>query len=186
MTDLEKLIAEQIANLPKDKQLAFMLVLCERMIPAMDQFASETGHDGSIFRECMEKAWDHLEGNGGPPGWRKLAKQCLRYTPDTEDFDHPLTSEALDAALAIEAMMSLLADGDINHAIEACGLARDTAAFCAPENDGEDLLVQQELQQQMKDLQFLQSLPASISRDVIPLIKQHAAQTPALLPPKGD
>ena len=185
MTDLEESIARQIADLPRDKQLALMLVLCERMIPAMDQFVSETGHNGSIFRECLEKAWRHLAGKDGPFNWSNLAKQCLRSTPDTEDFDHPLTSEALDAALAVEAMVSFLADGDIDHVIEARDLARDTATFCAPDIDDEDLLVQQELQRQMKDLQFLQSLPRTISRRVIPRIKKHAVSMPALLPAKA-
>jgi uncharacterized protein YjaG (DUF416 family) len=185
MMDLEELVAEQVAGLPKEKKLAFMLVLCERLIPAMDQFARETGHDGAIFRECLDKAWCHLAGNGGAFNWSKLSQQCLRRVPDTEDIDHPLTSEALDAALAIEAMVSFLADGDIDHVIEARDLARDTATFCARNIDGEDVLMQQELQRQVKDLQFLQSLPATISLRVIPRIKKHAGSMPALLPAKA-
>jgi hypothetical protein len=46
-------------------------------------------------------------------------------SPDTEEFDRPLTSAALNAALSVGAMMNFLADFDINHVVEVADWARD-------------------------------------------------------------
>ena len=190
-------LKQSLGSLSKDKQLAFVLLLCERMIPALSRFSSETSFNDTICQECLESAWRHLGGNTSLPNYGELAEGCLDDAPDTEEFDHPLTSAALNAVLSVGAAMSFLANHDVDHVVEAAGLARDTVALYAqsieatpPRSLGlkeimEHPLVQQELRRQAEDLEFLESLPTDIPQEMIPLIKEHAGQAPALLPPEN-
>ena len=196
MTDLdESRLKRMIGHFAKGKQLAFVLLLCERMAPALNKFSKETGFDSSIYRGYLGDAWNYLDQRGSSSNYGEMAEQCLEHAPDTEEFNHPLTSAALNAALSIAATMGFLADDDVNHIVEAAGLARDTAALYAQDIEttpprsldyGEIIkhrFVQRELRQQVEDLEFLEALPADISQQVVPLIKRRAAGTPALLPP---
>jgi uncharacterized protein YjaG (DUF416 family) len=185
----------KVGHLSKEKQLAFALLLCERMVPALNRFANETGFDNSIYRERLEDAWCYLKQGTSPSTSAEVAEQCLDHAPDTEEFNHPLTSAALNAALSLAATMSFLADGDINHVVEAAGLARDTAALHAQgtgANPPRSLnfeevmrhpLVQHELRQQVEALEFLTALPTDVSQQTAAPIKERAARTPPLFPP---
>jgi uncharacterized protein len=165
------------------------------MTPALSQFANETSFKTSIYQECLDRAWRHLAGTANLCNYGELAEECLDDAPDTEEFDHPLTSAALNAAIAVGAMMSFLADSNVDHIVEAAALARDTAALYAQSLDAiaprslsfseimEHSLVQQELRQQAEDLKFLESLPTDVPQEIIPLIKRHEGQTLKLLPP---
>jgi uncharacterized protein YjaG (DUF416 family) len=189
MTDFNDVaLKPSLSLLSKDKQLAFVLLRCERMMPALSQFAGETSFNDTIYQECLESAWRHLAGKASLSNYGELAEECLANAPDTEEFDHPLTSAALNAALSVGEAMSFLADYDVDHVVEAAGLARDTVALYAqsieaipPHSLGlkeimEHPLVQRELRRQAKDLKFLESLPTDIPREVIPFIKEHAAR----------
>lgn len=190
-------LRQEIEHLVKVKRFAFALLLCERMVPALEEFARDTGFDSSFYRDGLNGAWQYLEKEGGSSNYSEIAEQCLNHAPDTEEFNHPLTSAALNAALSIAAAISLLADDDVNHVVEAAGLARDTAALYAqtiettpPRSLGfEEImkhpLVQCELRQQAEDLKFLQALPADDSQRLISLLKERAAGTPGLLPPEN-
>jgi uncharacterized protein YjaG (DUF416 family) len=195
--DFAKLqLGREIEQLTKGKQLFFSLLLCERMAPALNKFATETGFDNSIYRTCLETAWLYLDQNRSSSNYGEMAERCFDKAPDTEVFTHPLTSAALNAALSIAATIALLADDDVNHVMEAASLARDTAALYAQAIEttqphsldfGEIMkhpLVQRELRQQAEDLEFLEAFPANVSQGMIPLIKERAAGTPALLPPE--
>ena len=84
--------------------------------------------------------------------------------------------------------MSFLSDYNVDHIVEAAGLARDTVALYAQSIEAipphslnfEEVmrhpLVQQELQRQAEDLVFLASLPKDISQETIPLIREHAGK----------
>ncbi|MGC7950670.1 hypothetical protein, partial [Bacillus sp. II_CA] len=74
---------------------------------------------------------EHLEQVGNSSNFGELAEELLEIAPDTEEFDHPLTSAALNAALSIAATISLISDGGESHVVEAASLARDTAALYA-------------------------------------------------------
>ncbi len=173
------------------KQLAFMLFLCERMAPGLQQFANDTGYDLSPYRECLEKGWAYLEGRPDPDGYERLAQNCVDNAPDTEDFDHVLRSAALDAALSISDLMTFLCDRNIGHIVEAAGWARDTVALYVDgvESDTpvslpldrvmKHPLVQQELKRQKQDLAFLASLPDD--QGTVQLLREHSKRPPGLL-----
>lgn len=57
----------------------------------------------------------------------KWAKICNDHAPSTEEFQHSLTSAALDATLSIAELMTFLTDDSIDHVIEIAGWAPDTA-----------------------------------------------------------
>jgi len=175
----------------------FALLLCERMMSSLDRFSNDTGFDGIIYREFLDDVWLHLAGNGNLTSYREAAEECLDRAPDTAEFDHPLTSAALNAALSVGATMSFLVDYDVDHVIEAAGLARDTVALYAqsiettpPRSLGfkeimEHPLVQQELRQQAEDLEFLESLSTDVPQELILLIREQAERAAKRLPPEN-
>lgn len=183
------ILKHSLGSLSRDKLLAFMLILCERMMPAFNRFSIETNYDISLYRRCLDDAWLCLAGIGNLSNYGELAEECLDIAPDTEEFNHPLISAALNAALSVVAMMSFLADDNVDHVVEAAGLASDTVALYAqevaatpPRSLGfqeimDHPLMQQELQQQLDDMKFLESLPMDISQEMIPLIRKHAKDT---------
>jgi len=190
MTDLnDSVLKRSLSSLSKDRQLVFMLLLCERMMPGLNRFAGETGFNSSFYRKCLDDAWLYLAGNGNLPNYDEVAEKCLDGAPDTEEFDHPLTSAALNAALSVGAMMRFLADSNVDHVVEAAGLVRDTVALYAqsivaapPRSLGfteimEHPLVQQELQRQSDDLRFVESLSTGVPEEMIPLIREHIERT---------
>jgi uncharacterized protein len=119
----------RVEHLSRRKQVAFALLLCERMVPVLNsKFAKETGFDGSVYRDHLDDVWRNLDQGTSSSDHGEAAKQCLDRAPDTEDFMHPLTSAALSAALSVAETMEVLADNDVNHLIEVAILARDTAA----------------------------------------------------------
>jgi uncharacterized protein YjaG (DUF416 family) len=189
----EAVLKRNLGSLSRDKQLAFALLLCDRMKPALDKFASETSFNGAVYQACLDNAWLHLAGNTSLSNYREMAEKCLDAAPDTEEFDHPLTSEALNEALSIAATMSFLADHSVDYIVEAARLARDTASFHAQEVGATPPLslvfkeimahplVQQELQRQRADLKFLESLRTA-AQQMVTLIRAHASRTSRLIP----
>jgi uncharacterized protein YjaG (DUF416 family) len=189
----EPALKGSLDRLPEAGQLAFMLLLCERMMPGLSKFANDTGFDASRYRKCLDDAWSYLSGQPlrSEPG--KLAEACLDGAPDTEEFDHPLTSVALSAALATAALMRFLSERNVDHAVAAATLAFDTATLYAedlapnrPLSSSHDEtirqpLVQQELQRQAEDLKFLLSLPAAAPGAMAHLIRQRATRALSLL-----
>jgi hypothetical protein len=70
-----------------------------------------------------------LDKQPHPSKPEEASEECYKSAPDTERFDHPLTSAALNAALSIGLLMSFLSEGNVNNIVEAAGLARDTIAL---------------------------------------------------------
>ena len=186
-------LKQRLSSLPAPKLLAFMLLLCERMTPQLREFAEYTGFDIGVYRECVELGWSSLLRTRDRRGYEDLAKTCIDKVPDTEDFQHDLTSSALDAALSVADLMSFLFDGKVDHIVEAASWARDTA-FMSVEStisiDGPALalqeinghpLVQRELKQQEQDVSFIESLPEEIGEEAFSALRARAEGTPAIL-----
>ena len=198
MTGLdERPLRQALERLAKEKQVAFALLLCERLVPAFEEFSREVDFDDSLYRTGLDSVWHYLRQGGKSSNYARMAEQCRDHAPDTEEFSHPLTSAALNAALSIAATIRLLADDDADHVVEAAGLARDTAALYAqaagvtpPRSlSFDDIMkhpiVQRELRQQAEDLKFVETLPADEPQGLISLVKDRAAEAPELLPPRS-
>lgn len=87
-----------ITSLSPKKQLAFALLVFERMLPGLVAFSKDTGFDDSCYLQAKDAAWARLQ-NGSVD--QSLNEACLRGAPDTEDYSYDLTSYALNAALAM-------------------------------------------------------------------------------------
>jgi uncharacterized protein YjaG (DUF416 family) len=164
------------------------------MMPLLQKFGDDSGYDVSLFRNCLSDGWQALSKGMGRRDWSNLAQECAKGAPDTEEFDHPLVSAALNAALSIAALMTFLSDKDVNHVAEASELAEDTVALYAQavENDPphslnlqevlSHTLVQRELGQQLEDLAFLESLPKNLNAVAIKRINERAERNPMIIP----
>lgn len=187
----EMALRHNLGALSKPKQIAFMLLLCERMMPGFQKFSTDTGYDVFHYRQCLDNAWTYLDGRPNP---EEMSQECLEGAPDTEEFDHPLTSAALNAALSIGALITFLSEYDVDHIVEAAELARDTvalyvqgvkAAFPLSLSSEEVMrhpFTQRELQRQAEDVAFLASLPEAIGQEATHLLKERAGQASELIP----
>src|SRR5271163_4556386 len=101
-----------VATLSRKKQLAFVLLVFERMLPSLVAFSKDTGFDDSCYLHAKDAAWAALEN---APVDQSLNGACRRGAPDTEEYGHELTSFALDAALAIIDIMEFVQDGCADH-----------------------------------------------------------------------
>lgn len=120
-------LRQRLSRLSIPKQLAFMLLLCERMLPALEAFSADTNRPYSVCKECVGKGWMHLTGSLAADGYQELSKACREVAPDTEDFGHhPLTSAAGDAALSIANLVEFLSTHDVDQIVNAAALAYDT------------------------------------------------------------
>jgi uncharacterized protein YjaG (DUF416 family) len=190
----ESATRRKLEALSEPKQLAFMLLLCERMMPAFRKFGADTNFGVSRYQECLENGWLSLDKQPHRSKHVEASEECYKNSPDTEKFDHPLTSAALNAALSVGLLMSFLSDGNVNHIVEAAGLARDTMALYVQSAEAipphslssKDImkhpLVQQELKRQAEDLEFLASLPEDVRRATVRQIRERANQAAGLLP----
>ncbi len=112
-----------IATLSRKKQLAFALLIFNRMLPSLIAFSKDTGFDDSCYLQAKDAAWATLQ-NG--PVDRSLSEACLRGAPDTENYSHDLISYALNAALAMNDITEFTQDGCADHIKSVSTLAGDS------------------------------------------------------------
>jgi len=70
-------LKQRIGHLSKGKQVALALLFCERMVPALNKFAKETGFDSSVYREHLDDAWRNPDQGTSSSDYGEAAKQCL-------------------------------------------------------------------------------------------------------------
>ena len=160
-------LSEKLQRLTVPQQIAFSASCSERLFPNYQAFFKEENWgDPDVMRVALDTVWDNLEEGVVPSkGLSELIEECDSVTPDTEDFETPLVSSALDAGTAIVGTLELCKDGDWNHAFEAAGFARDTVylALSAQGLDDVDMVqhpwMKRELEKQEEDLTVLASSP---------------------------
>lgn len=183
------------AVLPPRKQLAFALLIFERMLPSLLDFAKAIGRDDSCYLRAGDAAWRALEGYQDEPSCRLLSAACLRSAPDTEEFSHKLTSYALNAALAMSEIMEFILDGRASHIAYVSALATDSVDLylCSRDQPGmtsagqnagsaADPLMRRELGRQEEDVGFLASLPDEFDKQAVFAVRSRANVQPPLLP----
>jgi len=96
-------IIEQLAMLPQRHRAAYAMACAERLIPLYRWFQEvESWGDQTVLERGIELGWTWIRGEH--PQDAEIAdavRACEDVTPDTEDFDSPLASRALDAASAV-------------------------------------------------------------------------------------
>lgn len=168
----EHRLLSQLQLLPGWKQVAFMVLCCERMIPNFDRFSKEAGFgDAAVLRIALDVAWRWLETDQLPMDLDSLRSACEEQAPSTEDFRSEFTSAALDAANAVATVLDALERWSASNAAEVAALARDTVDLyvqasrnldpASPSFEADilaDPLMQTELRRQREDLEELISL----------------------------
>jgi uncharacterized protein YjaG (DUF416 family) len=162
----------RLRALSSARQLAFALLVCERLMLALQRFGKDTGFEISRYRNGLELAWESLNGSRDTRKYEPASRYCFEGAPDTENFTHPLISDALSAALSISELVGFLADHGVEHIVETIRLARDTAAMRVQAGQPiavslDDVMkhdfVQQELRRQEEELSFAESLPDDVA-----------------------
>jgi uncharacterized protein YjaG (DUF416 family) len=183
-------LQEGLAALSMPRQLGFMLLLCERAIPALRKFSVDTGFDISLSLECLDIGWNSLGNLFRHTSYDLLAERVLKRAPDTEDFVHELKSAALNAILCISSLMGFVSERNLDSVIESAGWMCDTVDLYVQrieptivfENIINHPLMQRELSCQADDLNQLRSLTMDNGEELLSFLKDRAKQTPPLLP----
>jgi len=188
----EEAILAPLTNFPPKKQLAFALLLFERMLPDLIHFSKDTSFDASCYLQAKDAAWKALR-NGSVD--QALNEACIRNAPDTENFSQGLTSYALNAALAMSDIAEFTVDGRADHIVNVLSLARDSvdlylSSLKSPgvSSDEEDRriaqhpLVQNEKSREEEDVKFLLELPDSFDENVTSILMARASAQSPLLP----
>jgi hypothetical protein len=191
----EDLLASLTA-LSREKKIVFALLIFERLLPHMVAFCKDTGVDCSSCLKAQDAAWSDLEANSRRRAlYRSLNEACLKNAPDTEDFTHELTSDALNAFLAVSEIMEFALDGSSDHIAYVSTLARDSvylylaglepALVTTQERVNwisSHPLMQRELRRQNEDIVFLASLPEHLDSETISNLKARSGSQPPILP----
>ena len=181
-------------SLPLKKQLAFGLLIFERMLPSLVSFSRDTGRDSACFLKGRDVVWTELANNHGPVSTQRLREECDGNIPDTEEFSHRLTSFALNAALTMTELLDFIADRSTKHISYISSLATDSADLCASglldgahsaQRDANLIshpLIQKELRTQPEDLWFLFRLPEEFDDEALAALKNRAMHQASLIP----
>ncbi len=174
------------------KQLAFALLMTERMLPSLIDFSRETGFDCSCNLEGLKAVWSALQKGTVDSS---LARECASNAPDTEIYSHKLTSYALNAALAIAEMMEFTADSCEDHITQIQALIRDSIYLYLGRSEGsespgadveveidKDPLWVKEVDRQEEDAEFLLNLSELFDNRTVSLIRSRASGQESLLP----
>ena len=182
-----------VASLSRNKQLAFALLILERMMPSLNAFSRDTGFDESCYLRAKDAAWATLQS--GSVG-EVLIEACLRGVPDTEDYSNDLISYALNAALATNDIIKFTQDSSAKHITHLIMLAGDSlylylssledSLTSSPEEDSRIAshpLMSEEYQKEKADISFLVNLPERFSDEAILSLRARADAHGPLLPP---
>ncbi len=130
----EERLCKLLKKLAAWKRIAFMAQTGMRMVPNYERFSVETGFgDVSVLKRAFDAAWAWVESEEVPDDLTALREACDQQAPNTEQFQSPYTSAALDAANAAAAILDAIECPDKAQPTEVASLARDTV----------DLFVQQ-------------------------------------------
>lgn len=173
----EDKLHQKLVVLPFWKQLAFLLIVCQRLIPSFRAFAGKPRgkKDESLLNDILNKAWSTLLSGVTKADFSNEVVQAESVAPETEDSELLYVSSVLDASVAIGLLMKSFSDGQTDTIIEGVTLIRDSVDMYVQElenmvpNDPEleikvlnHELMQQELKRQREDIEFLSVLNEDI------------------------
>jgi uncharacterized protein YjaG (DUF416 family) len=157
------------STLSPEKQIAFALLIFERMLPSLITFSKHTGLDGSCYLRARDLAWERLQGKAGSADdMDRLNRLCLKSAPDTEDFTHEQTSFALNAAVTMSEILEFMLNRNPDLVSHVSTFATDSVHLYLSGLEpslittkekinriAAHTLMQQELDRQKEDIRFL-------------------------------
>jgi len=138
------------------------------MLPGLATFSRDTGFNDSCCLKAREVAWSALQ-HGKDNLDPSLIEACLKNAPDTADFSHQLTSNALNAVFAISDIMGFAMDGDQDRIVNVSALATDTVYLYLTS-------------QEVEDTKFLAALPERFDGATVSALKARWNSQLPLLP----
>lgn len=181
-----------LTDLSTKMQLAFALLVFERMLPSLVAFSMDTGFDDSCYLHAKDAAWASLQNVPVDPS---LSEACRRGAPDTEEYSHDLTSFALDAALAMSDIMEFTQDGCADHIERVSTRAGESVYLYVNGLDDSVVipaekvsclafhpLMEEEHRREEEDIKFLAGLPGQLSEETILSLRTRAEAQAPLLP----
>lgn len=163
------------------KQLVFLLLVCQRLMPSFRAFSRDSGFAGEkVLLDSLRKAWITLLAGVSKTNFSAEVNQAESVAPNTEDVESDFVSSALDAAIAVSLLMKAFNDGQTDTIVEAASLARDSIDMYVQELEQMDQndpnietkilshdLMQKELKRQREDIAFINSLDDDISQSMM-------------------
>lgn len=198
-----------VSTLSPEKQIAFALLIFERMLHSLIAFSKDIGLDPSCYLKARDLAWDRLRGrSSGAADLARLRELCFKSAPDTEDFTHEQTSFALNAAATMCEILEFMLNGNPDLITNVSTLATDSVhlylsdlepsvittngkikSWLTAEEAKEKVkriaaqpLMQRELNRQQEDASFLSGLLDPLDENAIATLKARATNQPPLLP----
>jgi hypothetical protein len=183
-----------LSTMARSKQLAFGILVLERLHPYVQSFAATTGWNSSAYVKGRSAIWDAATKPIDLNALRALAEECLESAPDTNDYADRFTSDALNGVLIANDLLEFLIDGNEAHLEAVSKLAKNSVFTYADVGvrfvtDPKEVialkdshpLMRAEVDRQRRDIVFLSELPSDITDKDVVLLKQRAAEAPALL-----
>lgn len=164
----EKQTLDALSQMETHQFLAFGAACCERMMPNYNVFVREVGwRDAEPLRNALDAVWAACDGKSfSHVELRKLLSRCEECAPDSDDFTSLYTASAQDAVFAVCCLLDFLLDGDVGRIVSVARSATESVDLIVQEREGmdpsdplreqkilENLLMQQELVRQRRDLQ---------------------------------
>jgi uncharacterized protein YjaG (DUF416 family) len=121
--------AAQLAALTPRGRVAFAAICAERLMPYYQWFQRvESWGNPSALRSALDAVWRHVDGDYMAPDVAAFHRAiCGVATPDSEDFNSPLASRALDAAAATSEAVGLCIEPSPAVAAEVAEIAFEAA-----------------------------------------------------------
>jgi len=96
-------VLEQLAPLSERQWAAYAAACAERLLPLYRWFQGvESWGDTGVLEKGIELAWSWARGEQHEDAkFAEAIQACEAVTPDTDEFESPLASRALDAASAV-------------------------------------------------------------------------------------
>lgn len=118
-----------LTGLPAQKLMAFALASAERLIPLYNWFQQvEAWGNVRALEEGIEIGWRRVKGEGiADAEFANAILACEEATPDTDDFESPLASRALDAASAVSQALETCSNPTPRDAADAAEIAWECA-----------------------------------------------------------
>lgn len=166
-----KTLKERLKKLDRKLQLAFGATCCERLLPNYLAFVKEAGWgDIKPIRHALDLVWLYLEEKTvKSQEVNKMIALCESVAPDSDDFQSLYSTSAQDACFAVCALLDYLIKNDIDRIIQVAIYATDSVDLYvqiienldpnSPDLEQKILehrLMQRELSQQEKDLEYIE------------------------------
>lgn len=107
--------AAQLMSFPVEKKVVFLVLLYERMVPALYSFLHSAKLSNSAFEAARSEFWRWIASDAQAVVWMQVRQDLLNAAPDSEDYGSLEATFALNAALVAADIAGFIADRNDSH-----------------------------------------------------------------------